>query len=74
MGAGCVGSDDSESTLGDFKRGLGLRMKTTFGIIPPAPAELKNPELDVVGVEEVSSLSDMQRGLELPLLLGPENK
>lgn len=41
------------------------------GTIPtPMEEQLKNPELEV-GVEEVSSLSDMQSGLELPLRLGP---
>ena len=92
---GWAGSDDSESTLGLFKRGLGLRMNTPCGTYPtpiPAPADppppavtrhvaaaaatpieeeqLKNPELEV-GVEDVSSLSEMQSGLELPLRLGP---
>lgn len=80
-GAVVAGSDDSESTDGDLRRGEGRRMKTTWGMMwPPLEAaevddELKKPEVEVVGVDEVvSSLSEMQSGLELPLLLGPTVK
>ena len=38
--------------------------------IPRVEEQLKKPELEV-GVEEVSSLSDMHNGFELPLRLGP---
>ena len=38
-------------------------------------AEEKNPDDAVVGVDDVvSSLSEMHRGLELPLRLGPAEK